>query len=173
MPNINAGYLIDSPVAAKPWEYHLMKHYIKSAKKASSWKAIAKNRPLGQLDSAVESWLKSDGILTFTANTMDLLDAALLYVIKKVLNFSGIILVTSAAGTLTLLDRMAMFMSKAAKVASDVSIWVYHLMKKMAALIGITIKEGMDLTASFIRQIFLSLHRKLANMIWSAGKEIN
>jgi len=172
VPNTNAGYLIDSPVAIRPWEYHLMKHYIRSAKAAGSWKKIASNRPAGHLDSAVERWLKSDGILSFTANTLELLNAALIYVVKKVVNLAGIAVVTAGAGTLTLLDRMAMFMARAAKISSDLSIWVYHLIRKMAALIGVKVKEGADLTLEFIRGVFLRLHRKIAEMIWRIGQEV-
>lgn len=172
VPNNRMGYLINSPVAIRPWEYHLMKNYIKSAKSAGSWEAMANNQPLGQLDSVVEHWLKSDSVLSFTTSTLELLDAALIYVIKKAINLAGIAVIGAAAGTLTLLDRMAMFMEKAAKVVSDVSIWVYHLVKKMAALIGIKIKQGVDLTAAFIRSVFYRLHRKISEMIWRIGQEV-
>jgi hypothetical protein len=173
VPYTSAGYLIDSPVAIKPWEYHLMKHYIHSAKEAGTWDKIISNRPPSHLDSAVERWLKSDGILSFSAYTLELLNAALIYVIKKVINLASIAIVTTAAGTLTLLDRMAMFMARAAKVSSDLSIWVFHLVRKMAALIGIKIKEGTDLTVAFIRTVFMRLHRKIADMIWRIGQEVS
>lgn len=173
VPNTDIGYLIFSPMAVKPWEYHLMKHYIRSAEAAGSWEGIASNRPAGHLDSAVERWLKSDGFISFTANTLDLLNAALIYVIKKVVKVVGVTLVTAAAGTLTLLDRMAIFMAKAAKVPSDVSTWVFHLVRKMAELIGIKVKEGTDLTVAFIRKVFLILHKRISDMIWRIGQEIS
>jgi len=172
VPTTNADYLIFSPLAVKPWEYHLMKHYIKSAEKSGDWSVIKHNRPQGHLDSTVEKWLKSDGVLSFTANTLELMDAALLYVIKKVIHSSGIFLVSAAASTFTLLDRLAMFLAKAAKVSADLSIWVYRLVKKMAALIGITVKKGADLSVALLRIVFLRLHRKVSDMIWHASKEI-
>jgi hypothetical protein len=173
VPASTVGYLIYSPVATKPWEYHLMKHYIASAKKAGSWSTIKNNRPAGYLDATVERWLKSDGVLSFTANTLELLNAALLYVIKKVVNVAGVLLVAAAASAFTLLDRMAIFMAKAAKLSVDVSVWVFHLVKKMAALIGVVVKKGTDLTVEFIRAVFLRLHQKLSNVIWQASKEIS
>lgn len=173
VPYTSAAYLVDSPLAIKPWEYHLMKHYISSAKKAGSWKKMASNRPAGHLESAVERWLKSDGVLSFTASTLELLDAALIYVVKKVVNLAGIAVVSTAAGSLTLLDRLAMFMARAAKVSSDLSIWVYRLVRKMAALIGVRVKEGADLTVAFIRTVFMRLHRKIADMIWRIGQEVS
>lgn len=169
---MNDGYLVDSPVTAKLWEYHLMKHYIKSAKNAGSWAGLRQFRPVSHMDAAIENWLKSDGILTFAASTLEILNAAFMYVVKKVINLSGIAIVVGASISLTLLDRMAMYMAKAAEVSKDVSIWVFHLVKKMAALIGVKVIEGMGLTASFIRHVFMSLHRKISAMIWRIGQEV-
>ena len=64
-------------------------------------------------------------------------------------------------------------MAKAAKVSSDVSSWVFHLVRKMAGLIGIKVKEGTDLTVAFIRKVFLMLHKKIADMIWRIGQEVS
>ena len=150
-----------------------MKYYIKSTKSLGSWKNMASNRPVSMMDSAVESWLKSDSIMTYAASALDILNAAFIYVIKKVINLAGIVLVAGAAGALTLMDRMAMFMAKAAKVSSDLGIWVFYLVRKMASLIGIKIKEGVDLTVVFIRKIFMSMHRKIAEMIWRIGQEVS
>jgi len=172
VPSAKQGYLIDSPVAIKPWEYHLMKNYIHSAKNAGTWAKMATNRPPGQLDSAVERWLKSDGVFSFTTNSLELLDSALLYVIKKAIHLTGIVFVSAASGTLTLLDHMAMFMAKAAEITTEVSVWVYHLIKKMAALVGVVVKEGANLTVTFIRYVFLSFHQKISQMIWRIGQEI-
>jgi len=171
--NTDNGYLIDSPVSGAPWEYHLMKHYIKSTKSLGSWENMMSNRPASMMDSAVESWLKSDSIMTYAASALEILNAAFIYVIKKVINLAGIALVTGAAGTLTLMDRMAMFMAKAAKVSKDLSIWVFYLVRKMASLIGIKIKEDVDLTVAFIRKIFMSMHRKISEMIWRIGQEVS
>lgn len=173
VPTTFPDYLIYSPVSAKPWEYHLMKHYIASVTKGGSWGGIRSNRPKGQLDAAVEQWLKSDGVLSFCANTMELLDAALLYVVKKIMHVAGITLVTTATAGFTLLDRMAVFMAKAVRISADLSVWVFHLLKKMARLIGTTIKDGAELTTEFIRYVFLRLHRKVSEIIWHAGNEVS
>ena len=172
IPNTVDGYLLYSPVATKPWEYHLMKHYIKSATTAGSWQQMSNCRPVSYMDSAIENWLKSDGLVSFTANSLELMNAALMYVVKKVLNLAGIAMVSGAACTFTLLDRMAMLLSKGAKLTTDLSIWVYHLVKKMAALIGVIITEGVDLTAEFIRIVFMRVYRRISEMIWRIGQEI-
>jgi hypothetical protein len=172
VPTPGLDYLVFSPLAIKPWEYHFMKHYIKSAEKFKAWNVIEHNRPKGHLDKTVEKWLQSDNFISLTANTLELLNAALLYVIKKVVHLTGIFLVSAAASTFTLLDRLAIFMAKAAKVSSDLSIWVYRLVKKMAKLIGIVVTEGTDLTVALIRVVFIRLFQKISDMVWKAGKEI-
>lgn len=163
--------MIWSPVGV-PWEYHFMKHYILSAKMAGSWKAMRKARPHGFMESTIESWLKSDGVLPFTMNTLELLSASLFYVLKKAFNAAGVLMVSGAATTFTLLDRMAILLAKATKLSVDVSGWVYHLVKKMAAFTGIVIKEGANLTVEFIRMVFLRLHQKISDLIWRASKGV-
>lgn len=174
VPNSMAGYMINSPMAIKPWEYHFMEHYIASAKKANTWNGMKNVSVLNPSDSIIETWLKSDSmIVSFSAKVLDMLNSALMYVVKKVLKATGFVLVNAAAPALTLLDRLAMFMAKGVKVVSDLSVWVYYLIKKMAAIIGVKIKEGVDLTYGFIRFIFLRLHRKVGDMVWRIGQEIS
>jgi triacylglycerol lipase len=168
VPNSAADYAVWSPVGV-PWEYHRMKHYITSAEIAGSWGAMKKDRPKGFMDSTVESWLKSDGALLFTANTLELLSASFLYVLKKAVNAAGILMVGGFASTFTLLDRMAIFLARATKLSLEVSNWVYYLVRKMAALIGVKVKEGTNLTVVFIRNIFLRLHQKVSELVWRAS----
>lgn len=172
IPNTSVGYLLYSPVPAIPWEYHLMKHYIKSAKTAGSWEGMANSRPASHMDNAIESWLKSDGIVSLTASSLELLNAALLYVVKKVVNLQGIAMISAATTTLTFLDRMAILLAKGAKISADLSIWVYYLVRKMAALIGITIKEGTDLTVELIRTVFLRVQKRITDIIGRVGREV-
>jgi hypothetical protein len=172
VPKSGADYLVYSPLGAIPWEYHLMEHYVTSAKEFGDWSLIKNNRPKLHHDLTIEKWLKSDSAISFSANTLELLNAALLYVIKKVIHAAGIILVTAAATTFTLLDRLAIFMAKAAHVSADLSSWVYHLVKKIAALIGITVKKGADLTVTLIRMVFIRLHNKISEMILKVSQVI-
>lgn len=95
-----------------------------------------------------------------------------MYVCKKVLHATGIALVVAGSTTLTLMDRLAIFLHKAVEVSSDVSGWVFHLVKKMASLIGITVVEGTSLTVSFMRAVFLRLQQRIASMVQSAGRDL-
>lgn len=172
VPTSHADYLMYSPISPKPWEYHLMKHYISSAGKAKSWSAIKHCRPISRSEAAIQRWLKSDGIISFGANSLALLGEAIIYVLKKVAHIVGVAVQGAFATQLTLLDRLAMLLAKAAEVAVEVSVWVYHLVKKMAKLIGVTIKEGANLTVSFIRAVLMRVHQKISEMIWQAGQHV-
>lgn len=172
IPTRDVDYRIQSPVAAIPWEYHKIKRYVDSADSAGSWEVLKNNRPLGYLDSTIEKWLESDGLVSFSARSLELVNAALMYVCKKVLHATGIALVVAGATTLTLMDRLAIFLHKAVEVSSDVSSWVFHLVKKMASLIGIMVVEGTSLTVSFMRAVFLRLQQRIASMVQSAGRDL-
>lgn len=169
VPVRGTDYLIDSPMAAVPWHYHSMSEYLKSTE-GKQWVEIANSRPVEQLDQAVENWLRSDGPLSMTANTLELLSAAIWYVVKKIIHASGIALVSGFATTFTLLDRLAYLMSCAYDISRNLSQWVVFLIRKMARLLGIVITEGTNLTYRFIRHIFIRLHSEVAAMIRRAGR---
>ncbi len=173
VPYNDVGYLLYSPVAVlPPWKYHFMEHYVASAKAAGSWDGMIKTRPTSYMDHAIEKWLKSDSFVSFSAATLELLNASLLYVVKKITNVAGIAMVGAASASLTFLDRMAMLLAKGAKISSDLTSWVFYLVKKMASLIGVKIKEGMDLTLEFIRSVFMRVHKRISDMIFRIGQEI-
>lgn len=172
VPHSGLDYLISSPVAAVPWEYHLMKHYIKSADAAKSWERIRSNRPPGYGQTAIENWLKSDGMVSMSANTLGLLGAALRYVVEKTVQATGIALVTGFATSFTLLDRMAYLLAKAANLAVEVSTWVRHLVRKMATLVGVVVDAGAALTIGFIRLVFLKLHQRITDMVRQIGRTL-
>lgn len=169
VPNYGGDYLIDSKLSVIPWKFHKMEHYIDSVKD-KSWKDIRHNRPAGHIEKAVEMWLQSETPVAFTLRTMELLDAALLYVVKKVIHAAGIGMVGMASSGFTLLDRMAMILHKGIALSSKVGSWTFQLVKKMAAIVGIIVEEGKDLTFSFIRFVFLRLHQKISEFILMIGR---
>lgn len=172
VPNNDPGYHIYSPAAMPPWKYHFMEHYEKSAENVNCWHGLRAIQPQTYGQVAIENWLKSDGVISLTANTLQILNAALLYVLKKVGHAAGIITVGYFASQFTLLDRLAMILKKAANISASVSFWVFRLIKRMAALIGMTVKEGADLTVQFIRTIFMFLHQRVSDMVQRVGRQL-
>jgi triacylglycerol lipase len=172
VPDSGVDYLIRSPVAAKPWEYHLMKHYIHSAESAGTWNTLRSNRPPGYGQAAIEAWLKSEGLVELSANTLGLLGAALHHVVGKAAHATGITLTTAFATQFTLLDRMAYILANAWKLAVDTTTWVTHLVRKMAALVGLVVKAGVILTIEFIRLVFLKLHQRVTDMVRQISRSL-
>lgn len=172
VPHADADYLIDSSVKLLPWYYHSMGEY-KSSVKGKAWVEIRSNRPKGHMDKSIENWLKADGALALTASTLELLGAALWYVVKKVIQAAGVVLVGGFATTFTLLDRLAYLMSIAFDVGKELSSWVVCLVKKMAQLLGIVVKEGVSLTHRFIRYVFIRLHTEVGRLVRDAGRMLS
>lgn len=172
VPTSEADYLLPSPVAPLPWEYHFMKYYIKSVAQAGSWDELLSYRPKRRTRAALEAWLASDGAVSLTANTLELLNAALLYVLEKAVQVAGSFAVTAFASTFTLLDRMAMFMAEAARISTQVGTWVGHLVRKMGALTGLVVGAGTALTVAFVRQVFLRLHHRIAEMVQRISRDL-
>ena len=109
----------------------------------------------------------------FTLNTARLLSAAILWVVKKLINLTGIAVVMAGSTTFTLLDRLAMLMSKGLQLAKDISIWVLRLIRRMAQMLGIVIREGVEMTLNFIRQVFIQAHHAVSELVRKAGRTLH
>lgn len=167
-------FLLPSGLHLKPWEFHSMDRYIKSTKGDGNhtleWSVLKSRRPKDYLDSSIEAWLKSNSLMSFSLNTAQLLSAAILWVVKKLTNLAGIAVVMAGSTTFTLLDRLALLMSKGLKFAEEISIWVRRLIKRMAQMLGIVFREGAAMTQRFIRQVFMQAHHAVAELVRKAGR---
>ncbi|QKX16704.1 lipase family protein [Microbulbifer sp. YPW1] len=170
-------FLLPSGLHLKPWEFHSMARYAKSTRggdgKPVDWPILKSRRPQDFLDSSIEAWLKSSSIVSFTLNSARLLSAAILWVVKKLTNLLGITVVIAGSTTFTLLDRLAMLMSKGLELAKDVSIWVTRLIKRMAQMLGIVVLEGAEMTMRFIRQVFIQAHHAVSELVRQAGRTLH
>lgn len=173
----DGDFLLPSGLHLKPWEFHSMDRYAKSTRGEDNqpldWPKLKSRRPQDFLDSSIEAWLKSDGAVSFTLNTARLLSAAILWVVKKLINLTGIAVVMAGSTTFTLLDRLAMLMSKGLQLAKDISIWVLRLIRRMAQMLGIVILEGAEMTLNFIRQVFVQAHHAVSELVRQAGRTLH
>ena len=176
-PNQGTDYLLDSGLALVPWKYHFMEHYLDSVSGNSQisldWLTLKAKRPPELMDSAIESWLKSDGPVSLCLNTARVLDAALLWVIKKIIHLSGIVLIGVGTTTFTILDRLAYMMHKAYDFSKDLGMWVMRLIKRMARAIGIIVTETTTLSVAFIRMIFIRIHQSVSELVRKASRAID
>lgn len=173
-PDTGTDYLLDSGFHL--YKYHLMEHYLDSVSGNSQisldWLTLKAMRPPELMDSAIETWLKSDGPVSLCLNTARVLDAALLWIIKKIIHLSGIVLIGAGTTTFTILDRLAYMMHKAYDFSKDLGEWVMRLIKRMARAIGVVVTETTTLSIAFIRMIFIRIHHSVSELVRKAAQAI-
>ncbi|WP_444911963.1 lipase family protein [Microbulbifer sp. PAAF003] len=173
VPNGGTGDFELPTPSLNPGTNHSSKTYIKSVSPNGTgldWNDVKLRKPKGSLEKSVEAWLRSDGILSLTMNTAWIAGEALLWVLKKITHLAGISLIVTGGTTFTLLDRLAIFLHKAYQISKDISFWILRLIRRLAQLIGLTIVEGTDITVSFIRMVFLRMHRAVSDLVMRAGR---
>jgi len=175
VPNAGTDYLMPSSLSLNPIEFHKMENYLKSVTESNGaqaigWPILKSKRPPELMESAIESWLKSDGLISLTLNTAHLLDAALMWTLKKIAHAASIAIVGAGTITFTVLDRLAIILHKAIDLSKDLSFWVIRLIKRMAQMIGLVVRETETLTAAFIRMIFTRVHQRVSELVRKAGQ---
>jgi hypothetical protein len=177
VPEMGTDYLMNSGLALLPWEYHKMENYIKSVSDNSSsgldWPTLHALRPPELLEKSVENWLKSDGPVSLCLNTARVLDAALIWVVKKIIQAGVTVLVGVGTTTFTILDRLAYMMHKAYNFAKDLGYWVMRLITRIARALGIVVTETTTLSISFIRMIFTRMHHSISELVRKASQVVN
>lgn len=176
VPDTGTDYLMDSGLALLPWEYHKIENYIRSVSDDKSdsldWPTLKAMRPPELLDKSVENWLKSDGAISLCLNTARVIDAALIWVVKKIIHAGVAALVGAGTTTFTILDRLAYMMHKAYNFAEDLGYWVIRLITRIAQALGIVVTETTTLSVSFIRMIFTRMHHSVAELVRKAANTI-
>lgn len=158
-----------------PLQQHSIQNYLYSTQRSNTpltWEQLRVLRPQNLMDKSIEAWLKSDSPVSFSISTAQILSSAILYVVSKITELAGIALVMAAGTSFTLLDRLAIMMNKAAEFSKDLSIWVTRLIKRMAKLLGIVVVEGVSLTISFIRNLFIRMHHAISELVTKATRTL-
>ncbi|WP_299594499.1 lipase family protein [uncultured Microbulbifer sp.] len=171
LPEKRQGYCLKSPGSMPSGEFHKMKNYIASVSKTASWETMYELEP-DVTQGAIEQWLSSDGPLSLTMNTMNMINKAIAYVLQKVLKVAGISLQLGIASGVTLLDMLAYILMRGIDFSKTLSSWVYRLVKRIMVALGMKIKKDIDLTMSFIRHIFKQLKDKVDRLVQVAVHSI-
>lgn len=134
---------------------HSMAKYILSVNN-KSWAQIseAPDQPYN-IESAIESWLKSKSPLDSSSATFwRWVDSALIYVLKKIAINSILLLQGSFIGALTLADKIAYILAKGIDLADNVSIWIEHLMRKLMLALRMKVaKSKKELSRQLIQYV--------------------
>ncbi|SEA23633.1 lipase family protein [Microbulbifer marinus] len=160
-PSSGREYFLPSP-GLVPWsKYHDMRHYNDSVGK-KSWSQIYAMRPPKRTDSGIETWLKSKSIIGPTISSIEWLNDAIIYVLKKCFEFAGRLIDLTASTYFTLMDRLAYILRKGIELSEKVSGWVLLLMQKIAQFLGMRkLIETADITREFMRQLLLKLSARV------------
>ncbi|MBU3069854.1 lipase family protein [Aestuariicella sp. G3-2] len=165
MTDDRGDYRLACNMAQNPAKYHSCATYVESVGKSDgNWSILKSYNEPKLLESTITGWLKSDGPVSLTLNTLKVFNAALLWVLKKVANVLFIGLVGAGTTTFTLLDRMAYLMHQGHAIGKKVGYWVGRLLKRMAKMIGVTITKTTNMTLSLIRSMFFRMFHMISDL---------
>ena len=114
------------------------------------------------VEAAIEQWLKSKTpVDSSSASFWRWVDAALIYVIKKISMGAIYALQGAIIGTMTLADKIAYLLAKGIDLAEHISNWVELLMRKLMQALHMKVASTkQELTQSLIRQVLIRLTEK-------------
>jgi triacylglycerol lipase len=164
VPEKSPAFCLDSPGSMPSGHYHKMAQYVSTVSKSTSWETMSNLEPVVST-AALEHWLSSDGPLSFTINTMNMIHKAIAYVVKKVLKLAAISVQFGIASGVTLLDLLAYVLKKGIDFSKETSVWVYCLIKRIMVALGLKFKKDIEMTAAFIRHVFTLLKQKIDRLV--------
>jgi len=173
-PNPGSSYFLPSSLPLTSGDAHKMKNYVKSVNE-KSWKQIKEvDKSPYTLEMAIENWLKSKTpVDSSSAKFWQWADAALIYVLKKIMIGSAITLQSCFVGAFTLADKIAYILAKGIDLTSSVSIWIYHLMRKLMQALGMKIaKDVKDLTRAIMQTVLARILEKMTQNAHNAIRKI-
>jgi hypothetical protein len=158
-PINNTGYYLPSSSPLTSGVAHKMENYIASVK-GQNWKSISgfPSEPYN-LEICLENWLKSKSpASTSDSSFWQWVNAALIYVIKKVSINALAMLQSAVIGLHTIVDKLAYILAQGINFAKDISTWVVLLMKKlMQALHIVAPPTKEEITQALIKRVLIRL----------------
>ncbi len=161
-PNRGRDYYLPSPGVVPMGEYHGMNHYIDSVDD-KSWDTLAALKSEGKDENGIKRWLVDSSPVGITITSIEWLNQALVYVLKKCLDGAAWLISSVFSSSFTLMDQLAYILNKGIDLAEATSSWVLRLVRKIMQVIGMRkIVESADLTREFIRSILMHLQNRIS-----------
>lgn len=141
---------------------HSMIKYSNSVNGKSWAQLLANPEQPYTVEAAIEQWLKSKSpIDSSSAAFWRWVDAALIYVIKKISMGAVLALQGAIIGTMTLADKLAYLLAKGIELADHISDWVELLMRKLMQALHMKVAATKkELTRDLIRSVLIRLTEK-------------
>lgn len=154
-------YYLPSPGIIPMPEYHGMEHYKKSVN-GKAWSQIVGLRDLAKNDAGIMHWLKEKGVVGVTMSTLEWLGESLKWVLKKCGEGYLWLQTRSFSSNFTFMDQLAYILSKGISLATSVSEWVLHLIKKIMQMLGMVANIKIeDLTVTFMREVLMNMQHRI------------
>ena len=162
IPDSGTDYWLHSPGILPGAKYHDMAEYCLSTR-GKAWNTLAGNRQAHKSDLSIQQWLMQKTRATFSMDTLQWLQSAIVFVVKKV---------SSAAGSyekFTVLDHLAYVLAKGINLAEKLSRWVKYFIHKVMEVLGLKPSPHETIfSKSFIRDLLGRLERKVYQSVDSA-----
>lgn len=167
-PNDGTEYYLPSPGVLPGAEYHSMAHYVDSVKN-KSWDVLAGQKREHKTDMSIMAWLKNQTPAGVTIKAIEWIDAAIQFVVRKVLGAAAWLLSSALGASATILDRLAYILSNGVTLEENISGWVALLIKKIQQFLGGASNiERTQLNKDFIKLVLTRLQTKLSAMAHGA-----
>lgn len=152
---------------------HSMAKYVDSVK-GTAWSQLSAQPEPYDIEIAIESWLKSKSpVNSASASFWHKLEAALIYVLKKVAMNALLSLQDGLMGILSFADKIAYILAKGIDLSENVSIWVEHLMRKLMQALGMKVAASKkELTRELIRRVLIRITQKASENARKALRDI-
>ena len=142
VPEPGRSWYLASPGNMPGGEFHKMANYRKSVGNCS-WLQLLDRAPEQYSEQVIVNWLNSDGVIRLTFNTIELINHAIVYVLKKIGHAPLILMQSSFSLTFTLLDQLAFILHKSINLSQEVSGWVVRLVKRIMRALGVAVKKAL------------------------------
>lgn len=161
VPFNNNGYYLYSPGVIPFKKYHDISEY-RNTVGSQSWGVLKGHQTSPKNEAGIMRWLKESTPAGMTITTIEWLNDALIFVLKKCSDAAASLISRSFSATFTLMDKIAYILKKGIDLSETVSGWVVSLIEKMMSLIGMKkVVDKAKLTHEFIRNIFMRMSQKI------------
>lgn len=168
------GHYIPSSESILSHEAHDMRKYINSISK-SSWSELERRSPPYSMETVVEQWLKSKiPVSASSPKIWEWINAALIYVLKKVAGAAIVAIQAGFIGALTVADTIAWILRKGIDLSKAASQWVIRLMRKIMQVLGMKVVESSkELTQTLMQNTLTRLMIRTTDEAKRAIMKIN
>lgn len=166
VPVKNPGILMDRFGFGFQFSAHKGKQYAISVQ-GKTWQTLRSEAAAIASSDQIERWLESKKPASFTGKAMLMLSEAIYFVLKKIGLSHLVSAATNTVATVgyTLLDMLALALSKGIKLAESLSKWVKYLVIKMMQMLGKPIKKKEEFDKEAISVLLKDMHRRVQSEV--------